>query len=147
VGKVLDGLQIPLKAKMVKVKGTYLEKTAQGYYKSSYLILKNSELYFYSDEKLKDLSLMLVLTPGVFVIKKKEIYIPYDSVNQRVFHKISKLYPIEIQIGGSIGNNGLMPSYFHQGNFDGVITLYFEGADTQNKWTHYLQMVSGSYDI
>jgi hypothetical protein len=54
VSRVLDGLYIPLKAKMIKLKGTYLEKTAQGYYKTSYLILKNSELYFYSDEKNRD---------------------------------------------------------------------------------------------
>ena len=38
-------------------------------------MLKNSELYLYSDEKSMNLEQMLVLTPGVFVIKKKELHI------------------------------------------------------------------------
>ena len=68
----MDGLQIPLKAKMIKLKGSYLQKTMQGYYKTSFLMLKNSELFLYNDEKSMKLEQMLILAPGVFVVKKKE---------------------------------------------------------------------------
>jgi hypothetical protein len=73
---------------------------------------------------------MLVLTPGVFVQKKKEIHIAQDSTHQNVNHKITKVYPIELWIGGQIGNNGINPSIFHQGNYDGTMTLYFEAFET-----------------
>jgi hypothetical protein len=47
----------------------------QGYYKTSFLMLKNSELFLYSDEKSMKLEQMLILAPGVFVVKKKEQHI------------------------------------------------------------------------
>jgi hypothetical protein len=58
-----------------------------------------------------DLEQMLILTPGVFIQKLKEM---------------DKVFPIEIYLGGSIGNNGIHSSYFHGGNMNGVITLFFE---------------------
>ena len=101
---VHDGLRIPLKAKLVKLQGVYLQKTAQSFYKTSYLILKNSELYLYNDDETWNLEHLLILTPGVFIHKLKEISIPEGSSS---FFDLSKVYPIEVYVGGNISNNGL----------------------------------------
>ena len=51
----MDGLQIPLKTKMIIVKGPYFQKTHQGFFKTGYLILKNQELYLYNDLNFSEL--------------------------------------------------------------------------------------------
>ena len=66
-------------------------------------MLKNSELFLYSDEKTMKLEQMLILTPGVFIIKKGEQRIETGSIHT----KIHKIYPIEIWVGGQICNNGI----------------------------------------
>ena len=95
------------------------------------MILKNSELYLYSDGKNMILEQMLVLTPGVFISKKGEQRIEGGSIHA----KIHKIYPVEIWVGGQISNNGINKSQFHKGNFSGLITIYFEKQDIQTKWT------------
>ena len=76
--KILDGMQLPLKANMIKVKGTYFQKTHQGYFKMSHIILKNSELYFYDDHHNMNLQQVLILSPQVFVLKQAEVT-PYQE--------------------------------------------------------------------
>ena len=61
---------------------------------------------------------MLILTPGVFIHKLKE-------TNDKVF-------PIEIYIGGNLGNNGVTESFYHNGNYNGTFTLFFETPENQN---------------
>lgn len=46
--KLCDGLGCTLKASIVRMKGTYLQKTGNGNYKLGFLILKNAELYIYN---------------------------------------------------------------------------------------------------
>ena len=53
--KVLDGMQVPLRARLIRVMGSYFQKTHQGFFKFGYLVLKNSELYMYDDANNKNL--------------------------------------------------------------------------------------------
>lgn len=85
---------------MIKLKGSYLQKTALGYYKTSFMILKNAELYLYDDQYNMELEQMLILSPGVFVNKIKEINISSNSIRANPNHKISKVYPVELYMGG-----------------------------------------------
>jgi hypothetical protein len=48
-GKIIDGLSCSLKAPIIRMKGTFLKKTASGHYKQGLIILKNAELYIYND--------------------------------------------------------------------------------------------------
>lgn len=47
---VKDGFNIPLKRKIKQNHSAYLAKTATGYYKKSFMILSNKELYLYLDK-------------------------------------------------------------------------------------------------
>jgi hypothetical protein len=66
---------------------------------------------------------MLILSPGVFISKLKEV---------------GKYYPIELYLGGSIGNHGETKSKFHKELGSGVFTLYFDKSEIQKKWMNYL---------
>ena len=60
------------------------------------------------------LETMLVLSPGVFIHRLKEV---------------DKVFPIEVHIGGNLGNNGIEESQFRQGNLNGKYTLFFESLE------------------
>jgi hypothetical protein len=61
-----------------------------------------------------ELAHLVFLSPGVFVQKMKEI---------------DKVFPIEIFVGGNVGNNGIKESFYQNGNHNGTFTLYFETAE------------------
>ena len=67
---------------------------------------------------------MIVLSPGVFVNKLKET---------------DKVFPIEIHVGGNLGNNGITDSFFNESSLNGKFTLFFKHSDNQNRWTNLLQ--------
>ena len=46
---------------------TYLQRTDQGYFKNSQMIITNHELYLFNDRNKEDYDKLIVLTPGVFV--------------------------------------------------------------------------------
>ena len=43
-------------------------------------------------------------------------------------NKPLKYHPIELYVGGNLGNNGIEKSKLHCGNNDGKITLFFEST-------------------
>ena len=100
---------------MIIVKGSFFQKTHQGFFKDGFLVLKNQELYLYNDQNCSFLNQTLILSPNVFVEKGKE----------EIIGPKNKYYPIELYLGGQITNNGKEKSTFHEGNYEGVFTLYF----------------------
>ena len=57
---------------------------------------------------------MVVLSAGVFVNRLKET---------------DKVFPVEIHVGGNLGNNGISESFFNGGNLNGKFTLFFKSQD------------------
>ena len=72
------------------------------------MALRNEELYLYNDFKIpvpeRKLLNMIVLTPGVFVEKLHPITL--DNQLKDITY-LSKLYPIELYVGGICGNVGI----------------------------------------
>jgi len=60
----------------------------------------------------------------------------------------SKLHPIEVFVGGKLGNLGV-PSFLDPSapSEDGVYTFFFTSNDIQNHWMKQLEEVTGSYKI
>ena len=67
----------------------------------------------YDDASSKILQQMLVLTPQVFVTKLLELAPDqgYDKKDDK--GKPHKYYPIELYVGGNLGNNGIEKSTLH----------------------------------
>jgi len=86
----------------------------------------------------------VVLTPGIFCKALHAIHIEENMTNNS---KCTKLYPIELYIGGTNGNNGLKNSDFVLSNKSGIVTLFFEHQDIQRKWSRLFEKATGSYSI
>lgn len=87
----------------IKFEGSFLQKTQLGFYRQSVIILSNQELYIYDDRyeiSSKPHTMLLVLTPGVFVqsLPSRLREVSQDKMNAS--EKISKVYPIELYVGG-----------------------------------------------
>lgn len=115
---------------------------AYGCYKENYMVLTNQELYFYLDKDQPKYTQMIILTPGVFV--KSLSYIPVDP-DQGSPH--CKVFPIELYVGGQIGNIGKEQVKLCKSNPSGIITLYFGTEDAQALWNKFLEKATGSYKI
>jgi len=117
-GHLVDGFSIPLKIKPLSSKGSYFSETANGYFRHAYMILKNQELYLFSNNDAKGHEKMFVLSPGVFI--KMGSQISKQSHPGLAFLKISRLFPIELVLGGrAAGPKG-------QKTERGRVTMYFE---------------------
>ena len=105
---IQNGFQIQFKTKFLAMKGSYFMKTTEGFYKNCFLALRNEELYLYNDFniQLEDRKLlhMIVLTPGVFVERLPPISL---DTNLKEILNLTKLFPIELYVGGICGNVGI----------------------------------------
>ena len=121
--QIVDGFQIPMKNKAdIKLEGSFLQKTELGCFRQSVLILSNQELYIYNDRydiSSKPHNVLIILNPGVFVQTLSSRAIVPDNVKSD--EKITKVYPIELYVGGQIGNIGVNDNQ-HQ---NGVFTFFF----------------------
>jgi hypothetical protein len=136
---VLNGFEIPFKTKFIEMVGTYFLKTPEGFYKNCFIALRNEELYMYNDYKIPEeqrkLLYMVVLTPGVFIKSMKHISL---DKNLAEIISLSKLYPIEIFVGGPTGNEGIQPCSTTGGNRNGVFTIFLKDESHQKKWMRKL---------
>lgn len=115
---------------------------AHGYFKESYMVLTNQELYLYLDKDQPSYTHMVVLTPGVFVKS-----LSYIAVNPDQGSSQGKVYPIELYVGGQLGNIGNEQVKLCKGNSLGIITLYFDTQDAHSRWSKFLEKATGSYVI
>lgn len=106
--KLTDGFQIPIKFCNTRIGQTFLRKTPKGFYKSTYMILSNQELYIYNSKKNQDYKDLLIMTPGVFIKALPAISLSPQDIQQKIYeYEHQKVYPIEIHLGGSTGNVGV----------------------------------------
>ena len=136
---------------MMSNSGTYLTKTSTGYYKTSYMVLTNHELYLYSSRRDEAYSKMICLTPGVFVVQLSNIKVDPIQVNSSQKDKSTKgaltLYPIELHVGGTVSNIGQTAPVLSGGDHGGTITLYFDHHDNQKGWVRFLERATGNFSI
>ena len=92
------------------------------------MVLTNQELYMYSNKEAKVHHSFIVLTPGVFVKKLAPLILPHEGEdkNFRDCKKDKKMFPIEIYVGGMIGNIGIDTEHNTTGKQNVVFTLFFE---------------------
>ena len=86
---------------------------------------------------------MIVLTPGVFV--EKLHHITLDEHLKGILN-ISKLYPIELYVGGICGNVGIQKKDSN-GIKPGVFTLFLRDEENQKKWMSKLRKATSCYNI
>lgn len=139
---VKDGFNIPLAKRIMQNQGSYLMKTATGFYRESYMVLTNRELYLYNDKDHSGTEQLICLTPGVFV---KSLNCINVEQNQGPIH--GKVYPIEIFVGGQLGNIGIDGVKLAKDKSSGLITLFFDKPDDHQKWMKFLEKATGSYSI
>ena len=60
---------------------------------------------------------------------------------------IQKLYPVELYLGGRVGNIGCKKAFSAIHNMTGWITLFFDNHIVHKKWLKALERTTGSYNI
>ena len=105
--------------------------------------------------------MILILTPGVIIksgifcldqIKNTKKSIGTSNyINIRAGDAyediITKVFPLQIHIGGSLGNVGVNISKFQDGISPGLVTVFFESKETLNGWKNQLTKATGSYIV
>lgn len=128
--------------------GTYFLKTPEGYFKNCFMALRNEELYMYNDYKIPEaqrkLLYMVVLTPGVFIEKLPSMAL---EKNLQDIMSLTKLYPIELYVGGPTGNEGIQTSSSGTGGRSGIFTLFLRDEDHQKRWMKKLRLMTSCYNI
>lgn len=84
----------------MRCSGIAYKRSPQGYYKPHYIVLTNTDLYFYNNVECTDHSEFQTLVPAVFV-RALPAFVDVEQREQRKFRskslkERSKLYPIEI---------------------------------------------------
>lgn len=107
---MFDGFGIPItrhREQMIKQSGQAFIRSNQGYYKPSFLVLTNTELYIYPDKDSRRHKDVYIVGQemGIFIKKKPP---SGDAAEQ-------KFYPIEISLG-----------YDDPDSSQGVIVLFFD---------------------
>lgn len=104
---VRDGFNIPVRDSTLQKQGPCLVKTPQGFFKQQYLILKNQELYIYSNSESRVENDMIVLQPNLFIqtLHEKRVDNQYHQNDEKLI--IKKVFPIKIFTGGEIRNQGV----------------------------------------
>ena len=78
---------------------------------------------------------------------KKKSMVNLNST-QRISLDVTKLFPLEVYIGGrdgSLGVSNLQDLNSHRQ--EGVYTFFFNSQDTQVNWLKHIEKVTGSYRI
>ena len=98
------------------------------------MVIQNTELYLYNSPHSEKYETMIVLTHGVFVKSCEEI-----DINDH-----NKVFPVEIQLGGTIyGNIGVRSNTVTPG----IVTLFFNNREVQKQWVHILEQATHNYNI
>ena len=123
-------------------------KTPEGYYKSQFIVLKNSELYIYSDKSSEVENMMLVLSPRVFVRVEPEIKVTDSQVSLLTDKPLTKVFAVILIIGGEFyTNQGIHKASMYDGDYRGRVTLFFKSQDTQLSWKHFFERATGNFQF
>jgi len=80
---------------------------------------------------------MVVLVPGAFVQGRSVVHLtPRQQVSLK--SSVTKLYPIELYVGGSISNYGIKALVEQNGGrSNGVLTFFYDSFDVQQNWMKF----------
>ena len=128
--EIIDGFDIPItrhREQMIKKSGQAFIRSNQGYYKPSFVVLTNTELYIYPDKdsrKHKDVYIV-GQEMGIFIKKKQ----PCNETPE------NKFYPIEISLG-----------FDDPESSQGIIVLFYDSQDLMDQWYDILMKATGCYE-
>ncbi len=116
-------------------------------YRTAFMVLTNSELYLYPTKTAFFHEKLIVMKPGVFVKSLPPIAHFQEIAIGSMYTKNQKLYPINLHVGGTLGNVGVEPVQLQTQTQQGTITLYFLNLNTRQKVQSLLEKSAGCFNI
>ena len=119
-----------MKCELTRASGYVFEFTPFGYFRRTFAVLMNAELYLYESRDVQKSQQLLMLTPGVTVR-----VLPPISANLKNDKAVSsgeecgvgKVWPIELHVGGVAGNHGILSAVdLKVGHIPTIFTLFFD---------------------